>query len=334
MVKKKNKTFSIFYFLFGLIFFIPSPSYADCDLGWGNGTRPVGTVVFNTNCDVMQVCRSDNQWHALGPFTPGCGDNSPDAFSFTDQTDVAVSTPILSNIETITGITGSVSVSISGDGTPDFRIDGGSWITAGTITNGQTLQLRLTSNAANSTMNSATVTVGTGSDQWDVTTAGADPCAGSPSPGDTCADGSYYIGQVASNDIYATAAASQSTETWNNGTTNWTVTGFTSTTDGPGNTAGLVASGDAGAPYDAAVYCNGLTNVHGFSDWYLPAKDELNLFWNGGSPVAGVLTDGTFYLASTEGSASDAWVQRFTDGSQFSTGQKANTWAVRCVRRN
>ncbi len=167
--------------------------------------------------------------------------------------------------------------------------------------------------------------------QWVALAAPALP-AGCPNIGDLCTDGSYYIGQLSGNNIYATDAASQSSETWNNGTANWTVTGFTSYTDGPGNTAGLVALGDAGSPYDAAEYCDGLTNVHGHSDWYLPARDELDLFWNGGSPVAGVLTDGTFYWASTEGNDSDAWIQRFSNGSR-NGDLKSDTRAVRCVRR-
>lgn len=152
--------------------------------------------------------------------------------------------------------------------------------------------------------------------------------------GDLCADGSYYIGQVGGNDIFATASASEgSNRTWNNGTTNWTTTGFTSTTDGPGNTAGLVALSDAGAPYDAAEYCDGLTSVHGHSDWYLPAKDELNLFWNGGTPVAGVNTSGSYYWSSTESSNNFlAWIQRFSDGAQANDG-KNNGRLVRCVRR-
>jgi hypothetical protein len=96
-------------------------------------------------------------------------DTTPVAFiNFTDETGVAVATVIASNSLTISGINTATAVTITGDGTPEFRINGGTWGTTGNITDGQTLELRLTSNAANSTMNSATVTVGTVSDQWDV----------------------------------------------------------------------------------------------------------------------------------------------------------------------
>lgn len=157
--------------------------------------------------------------------------------------------------------------------------------------------------------------------------------AGCPNIGDLCSDGSYYIGQISSMKIYATASGSESTHTWNSGTTSYTTTGFTSTTDGPGNTSGLVALSDAGTPYEAAAYCDGMTDAHGHSDWYLPAKDELNLFWNGGSPVAGVQTSGNWYWSSTESINTHAWRQRFSDGVSTS-GNKSNSniW-IRCVRR-
>ena len=155
--------------------------------------------------------------------------------------------------------------------------------------------------------------------------------AGCPTMGDLCSDGSYYIGQLGGNDIYATAAASETSQSWNNGTTNWTVTGFTSTTDGLSNTAGLTALADAGAPYNAAAHCDGLA-AHGHSDWYLPAQDELNLFWNGGAPVAGVLTDGSWYWSSTESGTLHARIQRFSLGHQNGS-LKDSMRPVRCVRR-
>jgi hypothetical protein len=116
-----------------------------------------------------------DQWDVTTEAAP---DNTPDAFSFTDQTDVSVSTQIQSNIVQITGISNGTNISIAGDGSPQYRIcaDGtcstapaytGS---AGTIDAGEYVQLRLTSSASNAATLSATLTIGTGSDQWDVTT--------------------------------------------------------------------------------------------------------------------------------------------------------------------
>lgn len=102
-------------------------------------------------------------------------DTTPAAFNFTDQTGVAVSTVITSNSINITGINTATPVSVSGAGSPQIRIAGGSWVTSGTISNGQSLQVRLTSSASNSTMLSATVDVGGVTNQWDVTTTSGLP---------------------------------------------------------------------------------------------------------------------------------------------------------------
>lgn len=48
-----------------------------------------------------------------------------------------------------------------------------------------------------------------------------------------------------------------------------------STIDGPGNTAALAASGSA---YPAATFCAGL-NIGGYTDWYLPAQNELDVLY-------------------------------------------------------
>ena len=106
-------------------------------------------------------------------------DTTPTTFAFTDQTEVALSTLTESNILKIVGMDNNIAISITGDGSPAYRICSNNdcssvthtWSTsAGTIENNEYLQLRLTSNALESTANSATVIVGTGSDSWSVTT--------------------------------------------------------------------------------------------------------------------------------------------------------------------
>ncbi|MFD0980326.1 hypothetical protein [Tropicimonas aquimaris] len=79
-----------------------------------------------------------------------------------------------------------------------------------------------------------------------------------------------YAGTSGGNRLY-TSAADQGQIAWNNGTSNWTMAGATSPSDGVANTDTLVALSDAGAPYQAAAACRGLG-----PEWYLPARDELN----------------------------------------------------------
>jgi len=52
-------------------------------------------------------------------------------------------------------------------------------------------------------------------------------------------------------------------------------TGFTSVINGPINSVGEAA---LGASYQAATFCEGLT-IGGYSDWYLPAKNELEVLY-------------------------------------------------------
>lgn len=154
-----------------------------------------GEQMYNQTHNVMQFCNGDD-WIALVRSSqcillPDCptgnilvmgeenwecsaGDEtdiSPNAFSFTDQTSVTTSTLTTSNSINIGGIDSATAVTVSGDGSPQIRINGGSWVTSGTITNGQSLEVRLTSSASNATVHIATVNVGGVTDNWWVTTA-------------------------------------------------------------------------------------------------------------------------------------------------------------------
>ena len=97
-------------------------------------------------------------------------DTTPDAFNFTDQSNLNLNTLTYSNTVTISGINQAVSVSATNGA--QFSINGGSYVTSGSISNGQTLQVRLTTSGSYSTSVSTTVTVGGTSDVWSITTRG------------------------------------------------------------------------------------------------------------------------------------------------------------------
>jgi len=89
--------------------------------------------------------------------------------------------------------------------------------------------------------------------------------------------GGFYAGRInVSGTLYnlvvAPKASGENSRTW--GTYNVT-TGITSVINGPTNSASLAA---LGASYQAAVFCEGLT-IGGYSDWYLPAKNELEVLY-------------------------------------------------------
>jgi hypothetical protein len=80
----------------------------------------------------------------------------------------------------------------------------------------------------------------------------------------------------------------------------------------------------------AADICANLS-LGGYSDWFLPSKDELNLMYEN-LKVAGVGGfANNFYWSSSEKYDKNAWYQNFYVGLQFSFG-KYNAIRVRAVR--
>ncbi|MES0328195.1 MAG: hypothetical protein ABUK13_08395, partial [Gammaproteobacteria bacterium] len=98
-------------------------------------------------------------------------DTTPDAFTFVDQTDVALSTVIESATITITGIDSASAISISGG---EYSIDSGAFTNLpGTVSNGQTVKVNHLSSATNATTVDTTLTIGGVSDIFSTTTVAA-----------------------------------------------------------------------------------------------------------------------------------------------------------------
>ena len=124
------------------------------------------------------------------------------------------------------------------------------------------------------------------------------------------------------------ATADQSTGIqWYNGT--WMDTGATGTEVGTGtsNTDTIISSQGSGS-YAAQVCAD--YSVSGYSDWYLPSKDELNLLYVERATVGGITGD--VYWSSTENNTNWAWLQFFSSGSQDGNSSKSYTRYVRAVR--
>ena len=98
---------------------------------------------------------------------------------------------------------------------------------------------------------------------------------------------------------------------------------------GSANTGKIIAQNGVGITYAAGV-CDALV-YGGYSDWFLPSKDELNLMYTN-LKVAGVGGfAGNFYWSSSEFGARDAWGQHFlyvTQGNSNKNGDER----VRAVR--
>lgn len=96
----------------------------------------------------------------------------------------------------------------------------------------------------------------------------------------TAYQGGYFAGQISTsgngvpthNLVISAGIAGTSSKQFK--TSNTATSGTSSTIDGPGNTAACIAAGAAAHP--AADFCNNFTGG-GYTDWYLPAADELRI---------------------------------------------------------
>ena len=184
--------------------------------------------------------------------------------------------------------------------------------------------------------------------------------------------GGYFAGQISTagtgvanyNLVIAPVASGQTSgKEWK--TSNTSTAGTSSVIDGPTNSSNM-----NNATHPAAQFCEGLS-IGGFSDWYMPAKNELEVcYYNlkptttsnntssgtntnavpsrgsnytSGTPAQTSATDfksgGTeafaagYYWSSTGNSASYAWLQFFNSGGQYSYSPKTYSTRVRAVRR-
>jgi hypothetical protein len=108
-------------------------------------------------------------------------DTTPDPFGFTSVSGVSRNTTVSSNVVTIQGLGDGVQAPISVSGDPSgnnhqYRINGGSWTSAsGSITNGQTVQVRHVSASAANSVTETVLTIGGVQGRFRSTTAaGAD----------------------------------------------------------------------------------------------------------------------------------------------------------------
>jgi hypothetical protein len=97
---------------------------------------------------------------------------------------------------------------------------------------------------------------------------------------------------------------------------------------GQQNTADIVAQVGNVAATSAAVYCDEYA-YGGFSDWFLPSKDELNELYLNQIIIGGFLS--SYYSSSSEFSNDAFWFQSFIDGIS-NVPYKNNAYYIRPVR--
>ena len=105
---------------------------------------------------------------------------------------------------------------------------------------------------------------------------------------------------------------------------------------GAANTQAIVGEYGNNEPYDdrsdyAAKLCDDL-DYGGYSDWFLPSKDELDLMFQNLHQAAGLgHFASAYYWSSSESDAPFAWGQYFDNGNQYDY-DKINDFRVRAAR--
>jgi hypothetical protein len=124
---------------------------------------------------------------------------------------------------------------------------------------------------------------------------------------------------------------------WYNGSNTTTRATGTAIGTGSANTTAIIANQGA----SETAYAAGLARAYrggGYTDWFLPSKDELNqMFLNQTTINNTATTNGgsnfstNYQWSSTENDSNGAWIQFFNGGAQGSLS-KSGTYHVRAVR--
>lgn len=143
--------------------------------------------------------------------------------------------------------------------------------------------------------------------------------------------GGYYIGDITVGaDTYAVIMAAVGGE---NTSVQWrtsasVTSGTDSSVDGLSNTSAMDSAGLSNFP--AGSHCQGYSGS-GFSDWYMPAKDELALAWTNRASLAALSMSSSGYWSSTQ-YFDTGYYQDFGSG-YVNVRVKTNSYRVRPVRR-
>lgn len=170
--------------------------------------------------------------------------------------------------------------------------------------------------------------------------APTDPCAGTPAIGTECEGGALYAGMGPApydSTKYMTTpggCTDSATPTCNGSTDTLakayqdpvTFRNALSSTNGLANTNLLAGNSDA----PAADYCQDLV-YGGYSDWFLPAIDELSAVLYANRVALGGFT-ATGYWSSSETLSNSAWYYYFT-GFPNDWNKTYSSFYIRCVRR-
>lgn len=135
----------------------------------------------------------------------------------------------------------------------------------------------------------------------------------------------FYIDWTTQHGLISSTSDQSTGTNWGcQGTLIGTSTGIGS---GQANTTAIVnGCSTAGI---AARICNDLV-LNGYSDWFLPSKDEQDQMYEQKNVIGGFTS--TWYWSSSETGPSTAWYQFFSNGYQYGYSKSDATFYVRAIR--
>ena len=310
-----------------------------------------GAVRYNNGSSAMEFCNGSS-WTPFG--VAACSTTTPAVFTFSNLASQSTSTLVTSDIVQLTGFNCNITTTISGTGSPSYRICSDSscstvvqgWTNGpSSISQNQYMQVELTTSASGGVTNSATVIAGTLASVWTAATTGS--CASSPAVGTVCADGSVYAGLTPDGSVAmytqrcdigqswngSACSGARSLVNWDNGTNKQVGTGLQSAVAGLSNTTSLYGNVSLSAPFASAVQCHNL-NEDGHTDWYLPATSELQVLATNKSAIGNFDTTTQYWSSTDVGSGAgidQANTVSLVNGSVMADNRTI-AYPIRCVR--
>ena len=310
-----------------------------------------GAVRYNNGSSAMEFCNGSS-WTPFG--VAACSTTTPAVFTFSNLASQSTSTLVTSDIVQLTGFNCNITTTISGTGSPSYRICSDATCTTvvqgwtngpSSISQNQYMQVQLTTSASGGVTNSATVIAGTLASVWTAATTGS--CSSSPAVGTVCADGSVYAGLTPDGSVAMYTQRCDIGQSWNgsactgvrtqvnfdNGGDKQVGTGLLSAITGQSNTTSLYGNVSLSAPFASAVQCHNL-NEDGHTDWYLPATSELQVLATNKSAIGNFDTTTQYWSSTDSGSGagiSQANTVSLTNGSII-VDNRTIAYPIRCVR--
>jgi len=299
----------------------PAPTLSNSVTSDGAGT---GAFVSN-----LSGLTSNTTYYVRAYATNTIGTTYGNEISFKTVSVPAVST---SAVTALNGISASAGGSVTSDGGGAVSASGLCWSTSPSPTLANSFNTSFTASMTGMTVNTvyyvrayATNVAGTGYGNQISFNSGQ--VMGSAYKG-----GLVFYNDGTGHGLVCAPVDVSSGAPWASGGCETIAIGGTSSTLGTGsaNTIAIVA-GCATAGI-AARLCSDL-DQSGYSDWYLPSKDELNLmFLNLHMQGMGGFVVNSYLWCSTEFGAQYAWVQRFSVGGTQANSSKNVSYYVRAVR--